>query len=144
MGARNKQRARKPGGADNMKLFTIASMKGGEPNINRLPHCGYVHAASVGNWGAYLFSGTAAQLQAINALSQVYGIVAVTESGGVKWAELENVISSSVRLKLQTWLNDRGISYTIPVSATYRQVVVAIYKRLNNRFGLAVFDVLDG
>ena len=127
-----------------MKMFCLVKMRGGEPDLNPTvtPYYGYVHAASVGEWGAYLFSGTAAQLTAINALSDVYGIVVVTESGNVKWAELDGVIAATVRNRLNAWLTARGYP-TIPAGWTYKQVVNAIFKRLNPLFDLAIFDVLD-
>jgi len=128
-----------------MKMFCLVKMKGGEPDVNSAvtPYYGYVHAADVAGWGAYLFSGTTAQLTAINALPNVYGICAVTESGNVKWAELDGVISSAVRTKINNWLTARGYP-TIPAGWTYRQVVNAIFKRLNDRFDLTAFDVMDG
>ena len=125
-----------------MKLFCIVGMRGGDPNINQLPHCGYTHAASVGNWGTYLFSGTAEQLTAINALPNVFGIVAVTQSGAVRWAELDGTISAAVRSRLNTWLTARSYP-TIPAGWTYRRVILAIFNRLNDKFDLNSFDVME-
>jgi hypothetical protein len=119
-------------------------MTGGSPNVDAsvTPYTGYVHADSIGGFGAYLFSGTPAQLTALNALPQVIGIVAVSEAGDVKWAELDGVIAAGVRTKLNTWLTARGYP-TIPAGWTYRQVVEAVYKRLNARFDLSGFDVSE-
>jgi hypothetical protein len=118
-------------------------MVGGEPDVNREAIYGFVHCASVGNWGAYAFSGTAAQLTALAALPvvQLIPICAVTKSGNVKWAELNTVIPSAVRTKLNTWLTARGLP-NIPAGWTYRQVVLAVFKRLHDRFDLDNFYVV--
>lgn len=125
-----------------MKLFCIANQSSGIPAISNLPFAGWVLCGKVGSWGAYLFSGTAAQLAAINALPQIFGICVVTESGDVKWAELDGTIASATRLKLNAWLTARGYP-TIPAGATYKQVVLAVYQRLNALFELNAFDVAD-
>lgn len=124
-----------------MKAFAIIRMTDGTPDIG-LPYHGHVFCDRVGQWGAYLISGTGAQLQAINGLSHVYGIVDVTEGGNVRWAELDGVCAAAVRNRLNTWLTSRGYP-TIPAHWTYRQIVMAIYKRLNAHFDLAQFDVAD-
>jgi hypothetical protein len=73
------------------KLFAVCPMVGGSPDIDSTatPYKGYSLAAHTANyaWGCYIFSGTGAQLTALNALPQVVGIVAVTENGDTKWAE---------------------------------------------------------
>jgi hypothetical protein len=125
-----------------MKLFCIVPMTGGSPNVDATAYTGYVHCDSIGGFGAYLFSGTPAQMAALNALPQVVGIVAVTESGDVKWAELDGVIASGVRTKLNTWLTARSYP-TIPAGWTYRQALEAVYQRLNARFDLNGFDVTE-
>lgn len=127
-----------------MKAFCIVRMVGGNPDIDfgTTPYTGYVHCASLGGFGAYLFSGTKAQLIALDALPQVVGIVAVTEAGDVRWAELDGVIAEAIRTKLNTWLTNHDLP-TIPEGWTYRQVVVAAYKRFNDRFDLDGFDVKD-
>ena len=126
------------------KLFCIVPMVGGAPNVDAslTPYRGYVLCDRVGNFGAYLFSGTGAQMTALNALPQVVGLVVVTESGNTKWAELDNPISTVVRTRLNTWLTGRGYP-TIPTGRTYRQVIDAVYKRLNERFDLSNFDVAE-
>jgi hypothetical protein len=119
-------------------------MVGGAPDVDAsaTPYKGYVLCDQVGGYGAYLFSGTGAQLTALNALPQVVGIVAVTENGGVKWAELDGTIAPAVRTKLNTWLTNRGYP-TIPAGWSYRQVINAVYQRVNGRFSLDAFDVAD-
>ena len=133
-----------------MKMFAISTHIGGAPAINTTdpstppytPCTGWVQCGIVGQYGAYLFSSTAAQLVAINALPNVVGIVAVSESGTVRWAELDGVIAAGVRTKLNAWLTARGYP-TIPAGWTYRQVVMAICKRLNAQFDLTTHDVMD-
>lgn len=128
-----------------MKAFAIIPMVGGRPDLDPdvVSWHGYTLCAHIGhNWGCYLFSGTAAQLQAINALPHVYGICAVTESGAIRWAELDNPISPAVRTRLNTWLENRDYP-TIPAGWTYRQVILAVYRRVNEWFDLDSVDVAD-
>jgi len=127
------------------KLFTLIRMAGSDPELSRevTPYIGHVHIGDLNQqWGVYMVSGTGAQLVAINALPQVVGIVAVTESGGVKWGELDSVIASAIRTKLNTWLANRGYPI-IPTSWTNRQVVQAVFKRLNGKFDFDLFDVTE-
>ena len=74
-----------------MKAFAIIRMNGGLPDIDtaEYPYRGHVLCDQVGQWGAYLVSGTPAQLSAINGLAHVYGICAVTEDGDVLVFEIE-------------------------------------------------------
>ncbi len=125
------------------KLFAIARMANGKPDIDltATPIAGYVLCDQIGNQGAYLFSGTTAQLIDLNALPQVVGIVGVTETGATRWVELDNAIAAGVRTKLNTWLTARGY-LNIPVGWTYRRVINAIYQRLNVKFDLSQFDVI--
>jgi len=110
-------------------------MSGGLPDIDTsvTPVIGWVLCDKIGDQGAYLFGGTAAQLTALNAPPQVLGIVAVTENGDTKWAELDNVISAGVRTKMNAWLTARGYP-NIPADWTYKQVIMAVYQRFNARF----------
>lgn len=126
------------------KLFAICQMEGGMPQVDfqATPVKGYVLADQIGGFGAYLFSGTGPQLVALNALPQVVGIVAVTESGDTRWAELDGVIAAAVRTRLNTWLTARGYP-TIPAGWTYRRVIEAVYKRLNDHFDLGWFDIAE-
>lgn len=123
------------------KLFCIAQMIGGSPNID-LPYTGYVLADRLGNFGAYLISGTNQQLLDINALPQVIGIVAVTEAGNIRWAELDGVIAPAVRTKINVFLTSRGFT-NIPAGWTYRQVVNAVFQRFNAIFNLNGIDVTE-
>jgi hypothetical protein len=120
-------------------------MVGGDPGLDTrvTPYHGFVHCASIDNYGAYMFSGTAAQLTALAALpaAQFVPICAVTKSGDLKWAELDGIIASGVRTKLNTWLSNRGLP-TIPAGWTYRQTVLAIFRRLHTNFDLDNFYVV--
>lgn len=124
-----------------MKAFAIVPMTDGDPDI-ALPYHGHVFCDRFAGRGAYLISGTGAQLTAIDALPGVIGIVAVTESGDVRWPELDGIIGEAVRAKVNTWLSGHGWP-TIPAGWRYRQVVVAVYRRFNDRFDLSFFDIID-
>lgn len=127
-----------------MKAFAIIRMQGGQPEINpeETPYHGYVLCDQLGQWGAYLISGTPAQLRAIDKLSHVYGICAVTESGDVRWRELDDAMTDKIRNRLNTWLENRG-QQTIPEGWSNRRVVRAIFRRFNAHFDLDRFDVAD-
>ena len=127
------------------KIFSLVRMSSGQPDFDPTvtPVHGWVHCDSIGNWGAYLVSGTAAQLTALNALPQVVGLVAVTEAGDVRWAELDNNLPAAIRTRLNTWLTARGYP-TIPTGWSNRRGVREIFQRFNARFDLAAFDVADG
>lgn len=126
-----------------MKAFGICPIVNGQPDIGGLPCWGYVLAAHIANWGAYLISGTLAQLSAINALPNTYAICIVTENGGIKWPELDNVIPAGVRTRINNWLTARGYP-TILAGWTYRQVILAIYQRMNEYYTIDGTDVADG
>lgn len=128
-------------------LFGIVRTQtvGGDPDINRAvtSYHGFAKCISVSNYGCYLFSGTAVQLTALAALpaAQFVPICVVTHDGKVKWAELDGIIASGVRTKLNTWLSNRDLP-TIPIGWTYKQVILAIFKRLNADFDLDWFNVI--
>lgn len=112
------------------------------PDFGGLALAGFVECANISNpggWSAYLVSGSAAQLQAINALASVVGIVAVSE-GDVRWPELDGTISSGVRTKMNTWLSARGYP-NIPAGWSYRQVILAVFRKLNDAYDFDGFDV---
>jgi hypothetical protein len=119
-------------------------MVGGQPDIDTsvTPYSGYVLSGEIAStgWGAYLISGTGAQLLAIDALAQVVGIVAVTQSGDVRWGELDDALSSVVRTKINNWLSARGLQ-TIPDGWTNGRVVREIFQRANSRWELSAFDI---
>ncbi len=127
-----------------MKLFCIVEMSGGLPRIDfeATPYTGYVHAASVGPYGAYLFSGTQAQLKALNALAQVIGILMVTETETQKWPELSGKSKTGELGKLNGWLSSHGFGQ-IPPGRLYRDAISEVYKRFNPAFDLSGFDVKD-
>ncbi len=132
------------------KMFAISTQVGGTPAINMTdpsganyaPCRGWVQCGLIGQYGAYIFSGTGGQLIAINALSNVVGIVAVTESGDIRWGELDGVVTPAIRTKLNNFLTARSLP-TIPVGWSYRQILIAVYKRLNPLWSLDSHDILD-
>ncbi len=116
-------------------MFAVCTMEGGSPKIDTsvTPYHGHVLSGQLGQYGAYLFSGTNAQLIALNALPNVIGIVAVTNNGDVHWTELDNTIAAGVRTKLNTWLTNNG-KPTIPAGWTNRQVILALFRHLRPSF----------
>lgn len=126
------------------RMLALIRQVGGSPELDprATPYAGYCLGGQAAGWGIYVISGTGSQLVAINALPQVVGLVAVTDSGGVRWPELDGVIASAVRTKVNTWLTARGWP-TIPVGWTYRQVVKAILQRMGFDDSLAIWDVVD-
>jgi len=111
------------------KAFAVVTMSGGLPVLtdttgHQLPYNAMALAAHLPDYsyGIYLFSGTAAELTAIQALPTVWRICTT--------AELDDVITSTRRTALNGWLTARGFP-TIPAGETYRQVLRAIVQRLN-------------
>lgn len=126
------------------KMFCLINMNGGsDPQLDRsiTPYHGSNHIGNINRqWGAYLVSGTGPELVAIDALPQVVGIVAITEGGSVKWAELDGVIAAGVRTKLNNWLTARGYP-NIPASWTNRRAIREVFQRLNPLFDFDLFDI---
>lgn len=114
-------------------------------DFEQFPVHGYVLAAQLsGQWGAYLFSGIGGQLSALDTAPNVFGIVAVTESGDVKWPELEGVISSGARTKINNWIsNHYPAQPSIPAGWTYKRVIREIFRRMNQHFKLTHIDIAD-
>lgn len=126
-----------------MKAFFIIRMDSdNRPDLNGMPYHGFVFCDQIGQWGTYLVSGTGLQLKAIDALSHVYGICVVTESSDVRWGELDDVPTAAIRNRLNIWLTNHNQSM-IPADWTARQIIRAIYRRFNEHFDLARFDVAD-
>jgi hypothetical protein len=124
--------------------YAIIAMAGGAPDLGDLTYYGYSLAAHIGQtWGLYVISGTGAQLAAIDALPQVYGICAVSASGAIHLASgLDDVIAAGARTRINTWLSARGYP-SVPADWTYRQVITAIYQRVNSDFRVEACDVED-
>ena len=131
------------------KGFFIAPHVGGAPvlNLTDLSAPNYVHLTgwvqigTIGGFGAFLASGTGAELLALNAAPGVIGLCAMSESGNVRWAELDGTITTAQRTKWNAWLTARSYP-TIPVGTTYRAIVLAVFKRLNNLWSLSSHDIL--
>jgi hypothetical protein len=126
------------------KAFLITTMTNGTPNFSGLPHFGSVLCARSPNdqFGIYIVTGTSAQLLAINALPQVFAICAVTSASNSRWPELKDVIPVARRTRINEWLTARGYP-NIPAGWTYRQVIEAVCRRLNDRYEIETADVLE-
>lgn len=128
------------------KMYAIVTMVGGAPDTGALiagqDFNGFVHCGSLGQYGAYIFSGSGAQLIALDALATVVGLAAMTEAGAVKWPELDNTIAAGKRTKLNNWLTARGYA-NVPVGWTYRQAVMAIWIRFHAAFRIEENDVAE-
>jgi hypothetical protein len=116
------------------RAFAIIRMSGGEPDIDGLPVRGYCLAAQYEGQGMYLVTGTAAQLAAVDALPQVYGLCALQD--------IDNVISAAKRTRINSWLTARSLP-TIPAGWSYKQVIIAIYKRANAAYDQDQFFLAD-
>lgn len=128
------------------KIFAITQMQGGSPNTAPLvvgrDFKGFVHCGTLGNFGAYLYAGTPAQLTALDALPTVIGLAVMTEAGNVRWAELDNTITPAHRTRLNTFLTARGLP-TIPAGRTYRQVVLTVWDRFFSGFDINQNDLAE-
>ena len=125
-------------------MFAIATMQGGVPVIDTeaTPYKGHVLCGQQGQFGGYIFSGSASQLAALNALPNVVGLAVMTESAMAKWPELENAIVPARRTRLNTWLTARSYP-TLPANWTYRQAITAVWRRLYADFQIGNYDILD-
>ena len=112
-----------------MKTFLVTQLSGGIPDFSNLPHTGNVLCAKTDDstWGIYIVTGTSAQLAAINALPQVYGLCSVTADDLFSWPEMAIVLSATVRNQLNTWLAGYG-DPPIPANWTYGQVCQVLYQ----------------
>lgn len=118
------------------RAYCLMKMSSGTPSVDftETPIRGYVLCDQFKSWGAYMVSGTAAQLTALNSASNVIGICAVTA--------LNNTIAAGVRSALNAKLDEWGYP-NIPAGWSYRQVLAAVYKRLNGNWRIDNFDVID-
>jgi len=119
-----------------MRAYALTNMVNGNPDFGGLPFYGFVLLAHLSNYsfGIYEVSGTAAQLTAINNLTNVYRICTI--------AELDDVITSARRTRINSWLTARGYP-NIPAGWSYRQVLDAICIRLLPHFIREMNDIAD-
>lgn len=116
-----------------MWMYAVSTMTNGKPDIGASPFHGYVLAAGpIGQYGLYIFSGSAAQMTTIGQLATVWPLCAMTDNGTVKWAELDTVVSVAIRAKLNNWLTARGYP-NIPAGWTYRQSLLALIQRIKRQ-----------
>lgn len=146
------------------KQFLIVPMMGGLPDIDALatPYAGFVFCDRIGDYGAYLFAGTDAQLDALIALPQVIEVARVGSKSDSKAgasldaigepidaelvktdsAELEKPVEKAKHAKLEAWLADQRMP-ALDESKTYRATVDELYKRFNAHFDLSNFDIAE-
>lgn len=125
-------------------MFAFSRMEGGQPKqvTMEMVH-GWVLIGQFDIYGAYLFSGSAAQLIAVDALTSVVGICKVTvgeqldgEGNPIdtKWPELNDTINPTVRTKINNYLTSIGKDYQVPADATNAVVIKKTYKYFRDSF----------
>ena len=126
------------------KMFAICRMVSGQPDLDLevTPVHGWALVDQLGQYGAYLFSGTGQQMLAVNALPQCLGIVGVTSSGDVRWAELDGPLPTAIRNKLNIWADSMGLP-NVPLNWDYRRTVIEVFKRFNEAFDLNSIDISE-
>jgi len=127
-----------------MKMFCIVKKTSSDPELDRTltPYTGHGYIGAFGQWAGYIISGTKSQLQAINALPQVYGLAYVTEAEGAHWTELDNAIAPAMRNKVNTWLTANAQAI-IPAGWTNKKVIKAIMLKMNPIFEWGQHDIMD-
>jgi len=122
------------GSANAAWMFAFSRMTGGVPKdvTTDLVH-GWVLIGQFDVYGAYLFSGSAAQLIAVDALPSVVGICKVSV-GDTKWPELNDTIDLTVRTKINNYLTSIGKDYQVPADATNATVIKKTYKYFRGSF----------
>ncbi|MHC4560882.1 MAG: hypothetical protein ACYS80_26675 [Planctomycetota bacterium] len=107
-----------PGVSHAAKAYTIAKIVDGSPIWveQGLEYRAYALRCRKGNWGLYAVSGTGAQLQAIDALADVYGIST--------FGNVDEVMDATLRTNLNQFIIDKDIhpTWQIPADWTARQV----------------------
>jgi hypothetical protein len=126
------------------KLFCIAPHVGRVISIDRetTPFVGASTIGFSGDWGVYLIGGSVTQLTAIAALPEVCPICVVTEDSTQHWDELNGVIPSAIRTKMNTWLTAHSYP-TIPAGWKYDAIVRFIGRRMRADFDLDQNDIMD-
>ncbi len=129
-----------------IKAFVLMRMIGGQPNIDfkETPIHGRAHIPTnlPGDWGAFLVSGSGAQLLDLQDLSNVIGIVAVTEDENTHWGELDGLVDSGIMIKLNNWIGNNHPSWPrVKAVHTYRKIIKELFSRLNINFKLSTIDV---
>lgn len=128
-----------------MWALAVIKQEGGLPVISQAnpPYTNWVSMGDLpDSFGLYLVSDTAARLVAADSISGVYGICAISQTGDIKWTELDSVITAAARTKINSFLSARGYP-TIPAGWTNKQVVKAILTRINDKFDINDFWVVE-
>lgn len=113
----------------------------GVPDIGT-GYSGFVQIGQLpGAYCAYVITGSAAQLAAIQVHANTLVGAVVTEAEGVeRWAELKVQLPVAVRTKINTWRANNGQG-SIPVNTTWLQVIKFAANHFDN--AAANFDVFD-
>lgn len=122
-----------------MRAYALIRISGGAPAVGTIALTGYCLGASAGAWGMYLISAPLAQILAVDALpnSQAVGICSVSQ--------LPDIISTAKRTELNTWTDTYFPSLpTIPVGATYQQVVDGLFLAANVHYVSGTFFLRPG
>jgi hypothetical protein len=90
------------------RMYAVAKMSSGMPDLGGLSYYGFVHIGQVGDRGAYLFSGTQAQLSAIASKEGVIVLAERTDTGGEQWTERALDILRARAVKVNEWLSNEG------------------------------------
>ena len=125
--------------------IAVIRVEGGLPVIAQAdpPYTNWVSMGDLpNNYGLYMVSDTLPRLAAADNLPGVYGICAMTKSGEVQWAELDNLITPAMRTKINIWLSAHGYP-TIPATWTNRRVIREILTRINAKFNINNFFVAE-
>jgi len=132
------------------KAFFLIRVSGGRPDIPQaildVGSVNYVLVDVKGDSppvGAYLIAAKGAQLVALDALPYALGIVAVTESGDVRWGDLEEEAAQAVTDKINAWLANNDFDVQIPDGWTYERLVRRLFQWFNDRFDLRSIDIMD-
>jgi len=134
-----------PTSAHALKAFAFIRMEGGSPQIDQTvtPYYGFAFVGRIGVWGAYIISGTRAQLLALNALPEVVGVCFVSNGDTERWPELNDTINPAARTKINTFLINRGFDFQIPVEWTNKQVLLKTFRYFNVDYTLHGTDICE-
>ena len=110
-------------------MYALSKITNGLPTT-ALPYHGHVLIKELGQYGLYMFSGTAGQLTNLGGEAQIVPIVALTDNGVLHYPEMNNNVSAAIRTKMNNWLTARGLP-NIPAGWTYRRLMREIVERFS-------------
>ena len=127
-----------------MKAFALLKMTGGLPDVDGLPYCGHVLCAQIGEFGAYMITGTGPELLAIKnlGLNRVVPICVFTEDGPSYRPELDEHLTQAAVNYLNAWVESEHPNWPrANTGHTYGQVVEFLFKKFHGQFDMAGFWV---